>query len=45
MREVGDFDWTLDDPAGQGIDAVRPICDAIKARMEQLLTELPVTAR
>ena len=36
------LDWTLDDPAGQGIDAVRPIRDAIKARVEQLLTELPV---
>jgi arsenate reductase len=37
------LDWKLDDPAGQGIDAVRPIRDAIKARVEQLLTELPVT--
>jgi arsenate reductase (thioredoxin) len=36
-------DWELDDPAGQGIDAVRPIRDAIKARVEQLLTELAVT--
>ena len=36
------LDWKLDDPAGQGIDAVRPIRDAIKARVEQLLTELPV---
>jgi arsenate reductase (thioredoxin) len=35
------LDWNLDDPAGQGIDAVRPIRDAIKARVEQLLTELP----
>ena len=35
-------DWKLDDPAGQGIEAVRPIRDAIKARVEQLLTELPV---
>ncbi|MFI5913370.1 arsenate reductase ArsC [Dactylosporangium sp. NPDC051541] len=37
------LDWKLDDPAGQGIDAVRPIRDAIRARVEQLLTELPVT--
>ncbi|GAA1533102.1 arsenate reductase ArsC [Dactylosporangium maewongense] len=37
------LDWKLDDPAGQGIDAVRPIRDAIKARVEQLITELPVT--
>jgi arsenate reductase (thioredoxin) len=33
-------DWELDDPAGQGIDAVRPIRDAIKARIETLLAEL-----
>jgi arsenate reductase len=38
------LDWKLDDPAGQGIDAVRPIRDAIKARVERLLTELPVRA-
>ncbi len=37
------LDWKLDDPAGQGIDAVRTIRDAIKARVEHLLTELPVT--
>lgn len=33
-------DWKLDDPAGQGIDAVRPIRDDIKARVEALLAEL-----
>ena len=33
-------DWQLDDPAGQGIDAVRPIRDDIKRRIEQLLSEL-----
>ena len=33
-------DWDLDDPAGQGIDAVRPIRDEIKVRIEQLLTEI-----
>ena len=33
-------DWKLDDPAGQGIDAVRPIRDDIKARVETLLAEL-----
>ena len=33
-------DWELDDPAGQGIDAVRPIRDDIKRRITQLLTEL-----
>jgi protein-tyrosine-phosphatase len=33
-------DWELDDPAGQGIEAVRPIRDDIKRRVEQLLAEL-----
>ncbi len=33
-------DWTLDDPAGQGIEAVRPIRDDIRARVEVLLGEL-----
>jgi len=33
-------DWDLDDPAGQGIEAVRPIRDDIKTRIEQLVTEL-----
>ena len=39
-------DWVLDDPAGQGIDAVRPIRDEIKALVVALLGELdvPVTA-
>lgn len=37
-------DWVLDDPAGQGIEAVRPIRDEIKRRIEALLAELlPVT--
>jgi arsenate reductase len=34
------LDWALDDPAGQGVDAVRPIRDEIRARVEALLTEL-----
>jgi protein-tyrosine-phosphatase len=33
-------DWVLDDPAGQGIDVVRPIRDQIRQRVEHLLTEL-----
>ncbi|GAA1761829.1 arsenate reductase ArsC [Nonomuraea bangladeshensis] len=33
-------DWKLDDPAGQGIDAVRPIRDDIRRRIEKLLAEL-----
>jgi arsenate reductase (thioredoxin) len=33
-------DWDLADPAGQDIDAVRPIRDEIRSRVERLLTEL-----
>lgn len=33
-------DWVLDDPAGQGIDAVRPIRDDIRARIARLIDEL-----
>ncbi|GAB3771200.1 protein-tyrosine-phosphatase [Nocardioides ginsengisegetis] len=33
-------DWKLDDPAGQGIEAVRPIRDEIRARVEALVREL-----
>ncbi len=33
-------DWVLNDPAGQGIEAVRPIRDEIRRRIETLLTEL-----
>ena len=33
-------DWALDDPAGQGIDAVRPIRDEIKGRVEALIASL-----
>ncbi|WP_353707091.1 arsenate reductase ArsC [Cellulosimicrobium sp. ES-005] len=36
-------DWALEDPAGQGIDAVRPIRDEIRARVLTLLDELGVT--
>ena len=35
-------DWALDDPAGQGIDAVRPIRDEIRARVLKLLESLGV---
>ncbi len=35
-------DWDLDDPAGQGIDAVRPIRDEIRKRVVALLEELLV---
>ncbi|MET0725259.1 MAG: arsenate reductase ArsC [Leifsonia sp.] len=33
-------DWELDDPAGQDIEAVRPIRDEIKARIQALLAEI-----
>lgn len=33
-------DWKLDDPAGQGIEAVRPIRDEIRDRIETLIAEL-----
>ena len=34
------LDWDLDDPAGQGVEAVRPIRDEIQARVQALLAEL-----
>jgi protein-tyrosine-phosphatase len=33
-------DWLLDDPAGQGVDAVRPIRDEIRGRIEALIAEI-----
>lgn len=33
-------DWELEDPAGQEIDAVRPIRDEIRRRIERLVGEL-----
>ncbi|WES64167.1 arsenate reductase ArsC [Microbacter sp. GSS18] len=33
-------DWVLDDPAGQGIETVRPIRDEIRRRVEELVAEL-----
>ena len=33
-------DWVLDDPAGQGLEAVRPIRDEIRRRVETLIAEL-----
>ena len=35
-------DWTLDDPAGQGVEAVRPIRDEVRRRVATLLAELGV---
>ncbi|MFI2649153.1 arsenate reductase ArsC [Micromonospora fulviviridis] len=36
-------DWKLEDPAGKGVEAVRPIRDEIRTRVEKLLTELRAT--
>ncbi|MFE3185927.1 arsenate reductase ArsC [Streptomyces violascens] len=38
------LDWKLDDPAGQGVDAVRPIRDQIEQRIRGLLAELGIEA-
>ena len=35
-------DWVLDDPAGQGVEAVRLIRDEIRTRVEKLLRELGI---
>jgi arsenate reductase (thioredoxin) len=37
-------DWKLDDPAGKGVDAVRPIRDEIERRVRGLLDELGTPA-
>jgi protein-tyrosine-phosphatase len=34
------LDWKLDDPAGKGVEAVRPIRDEIKRRVEELIAEI-----
>ncbi|MFF4117435.1 arsenate reductase ArsC [Streptomyces sp. NPDC001714] len=36
------LDWQLDDPAGQGVGAIRPIRDAIEQRVYGLLAEMGV---
>ena len=33
-------DWALEDPAGQGVEAVRPIRDEIRSRVEHLIASL-----
>ena len=38
-------DWLLDDPAGQGIESVRPIRDEIRSRVEALIAELLPSGR
>ncbi|WP_030610997.1 arsenate reductase ArsC [Streptomyces sclerotialus] len=39
------LDWKLEDPAGQGVDAVRPIRDEIKSRIEGLIAEIAPSSR
>jgi len=34
------LDWALEDPAGKGVEAVRPIRDEIKTRVEALIAEI-----
>ncbi|SEQ13293.1 arsenate reductase ArsC [Streptomyces radiopugnans] len=34
------LDWKLEDPAGQGVEAVRPIRDEIRTRIESLIAEI-----
>ncbi|MFI8515797.1 arsenate reductase ArsC [Streptomyces sp. NPDC085460] len=37
------LDWVLEDPAGQGVEAVRPIRDEIKGLIEGLVAEIDST--
>ncbi|WP_391858547.1 arsenate reductase ArsC [Streptomyces rugosispiralis] len=39
------LDWKLDDPAGQGAAAIRPIRDEIQTRVQSLISELTPTDR
>jgi len=34
------LDWTLEDPSGRGIEAIRPIRDEIKKLVEKLIEEI-----
>jgi arsenate reductase len=38
-------EWVLPDPAGQPLDAIRPIRDEIEQRVQMLLEQLGATAR
>jgi arsenate reductase len=33
-------DWVLEDPAGKGVESVRPIRDEIRARVEALIADI-----
>jgi len=37
-------DWVLDDPAGLGVDGVRPIRDEIRGRVEKLIAGMRLTS-
>src|SRR2546423_15365874 len=37
-------DWVLDDPAGLGVEAVGPIPDEVRGRVEKLIAELGLTS-
>ncbi|MCX4459715.1 arsenate reductase ArsC [Streptomyces sp. NBC_01340] len=37
------LDWALEDPAGKGVESVRPIRDEIRARIEVLVSEIDAT--
>ncbi|KMS75619.1 phosphotyrosine protein phosphatase [Streptomyces viridochromogenes] len=37
------LDWALEDPAGKGVEAVRPIRDEIHKRIEALIAEIDAT--
>ncbi|NDH66045.1 MAG: arsenate reductase ArsC [Microbacteriaceae bacterium] len=37
------LDWALDDPAGQGVEAVRPIRDEIRGLIEGLIADIDAT--
>ncbi|GAB3108329.1 arsenate reductase ArsC [Streptomyces calidiresistens] len=39
------LDWELPDPAGRGVEDVRPIRDAIRERIEALVAEIDARAR
>jgi protein-tyrosine-phosphatase len=38
-------EWVLPDPAGQPLDAIRPIRDEIEQRVQKLLNQLGVSAK
>ncbi|MFH8934200.1 arsenate reductase ArsC [Streptomyces griseosporeus] len=39
------LDWALEDPAGKGVEAVRPIRDEIRGRVEALISEIDAGRR